>query len=47
MQSDRNRFSGDVVLDSVYMSYREEDSISDQKYEKQISRDLYYEDFNI
>ena len=36
MQSDGNSFCGDVVLDSFNMSYREEDSIVDQKYEKQI-----------
>ena len=40
MQSDRNSFGGDVVLDSFNMSYRDEDSILDQKYEKQISWDL-------
>ena len=33
------------VLDSFDMSYRDEDSILDQKYEKKISWDLYYEDF--
>ena len=45
MQSDGNSFRGDVVLDSCNMSYRDEDNILDQKYEKQISWDLYYEDF--
>ena len=34
MQSDGNSFCGDVVLD---MLYRDEDSILDQKYEKQIT----------
>ena len=45
MQSDGDSFRGDVVLGSFNMSYRDEDSILDQKYEKQISLDLYYEDF--
>ena len=30
------QFFGDVVLDSFNMSYRDEDSILDLKYEKQI-----------
>ena len=38
-QSDRNSFWGDVVLDSFNMAH--EDSVLDQKYEKQISRDRY------
>ena len=33
MQSDGNSFIGDGVLDSFKMSYRDEDSILDQKYE--------------
>ena len=33
MQSDRNSFCGDVVLDSFNMVYRDEDSILYQKYE--------------
>ena len=45
MQSDGNSFCGDVVMDSFNTSYRDEDSILDQKYEKQISWDLHYEDF--
>ena len=45
MQSDGNRFYGYVVLDSFNMAYRHEDSVLDQKYEKQISRDRYYKDF--
>jgi len=45
MQSDGNSFCGDVVLDSFNKAYRDEDSILDQKFEKQISEDLYYEDF--
>ena len=36
MQSDRNNFCGDVILDSVNMVFKDEDSISDQIYEKQI-----------
>ena len=42
MQSNGNRFGGDVVLDSFNMVYRHEDRVVDQKYKKQISRDLYY-----
>ena len=45
MQSDGSSFCGDVVLDGFNMSYRDEDSILEQKYEKQISWDLYHEDF--
>ena len=47
MQSDGNSFIGDVVLDSFNMSNRDEDSILDQKYEKQIFCALYFEDFKI
>ena len=47
MQSDRNSYCGDVVLDSLDMAYRVEDSIWDQKYKRQIFRNLYYEDFKI
>ena len=32
MQSDGKSFCGNVVLDSFNMSYRDEDSILDQKY---------------
>ena len=39
--------SGDVVMDSFNMAYNDEDSILDQKYEKQIFWDFYYEDFCI
>ena len=46
MQSDGNSFFGDVVLDSFNKEYRDKDSILDQKYEKWIFWDLYYEDFN-
>ena len=45
MQSDGNSFCGDVAFDSFNMSYREEGSILDLKYEKQISWYVYYEDF--
>ena len=45
MQSDGNSFCGDVVLGSFNMSYRDENIILEQKYEKQISWNLYYEDF--
>ena len=45
MQSDGNNFCGDLVSDGFNMSYRDEDSISEQKCEKQISWDLYHKDF--
>ena len=45
MQSDGNSFCGDVVLGIFNMLYRDEDSILEQTYEKQISWNLYYEDF--
>ena len=35
---------GDVVLDNFNMSYRDEDSILDQKYEQQLFCVLSYED---
>ena len=35
----------DNVLDSVNISYWDEDSILDQNYEKQIFSHLYYEEF--
>ena len=34
--SDRNSFCGDVLLDNFIGALREEHSITDQKYEKQI-----------
>ena len=34
MQSEGNRFGGDVVLDRVNMAYRDIDSILDQKYKR-------------
>ena len=36
MQSDWNRFCGDVVFESFNMTYRDEDIILDQIYEEQI-----------
>ena len=45
MQSDGNRFDGNVVLDSFNMAFGHEDSVLNQNYEKQIFRDLYYKDF--
>ena len=45
MQSDGNSLSGDVVLDSFNMLYRDEDSILYQKYGKQISWDLFHKFF--
>ena len=47
MRSDGNRFCGNVVLDSFHMVYRHDDSVLDQKFEKQISRDCYYKDFKV
>ena len=44
MQSDRNIFCKDVVLDSFNEEYSNENIISDKIYEKQIFWDLYYED---
>ena len=44
MLSDGISLCGDVVLDSLNMSYRDEDNILGQKYEKQIFWDLCYED---
>ena len=38
-------FCGDVALDSFNMAYRDEASNLDQKYEKQISLNLFNEDF--
>ena len=40
-----NSVWGDVVLDSFNIAYRDEGSIWEQKYEKQIFWYLYYEDF--
>ena len=45
MQSDRYSFCGDVVLNSVDMAFRDDDSILDQIYEMKICSDFYYDDF--
>ena len=45
MQSDGHSFCGEVVLDSLKMSYREEGSILDRKYGRQIFWYVYYEDY--
>ena len=45
MQSDGNSFCWDVVLESANMAYRDEDSTSNQVYEKQIVLELYKKDF--
>ena len=45
MQSDRNTFYGDVVLDSFNKAFRDKDNISDQIDKKQIFSDFYFEDF--
>ena len=47
MKSDGHSYYGDVVLDSFNMIHRDEDSILDQKHEKQIFWNLYYKDFKI
>ena len=46
MHSDKNSFDGDVVLDSVNMASRDENSILDKLYEKQIFPNNNYEDLN-
>ena len=45
MLSDGNSSCGDVVFDKFNLAYRDEDSISDQNYEKHIFWNLYYENF--
>ena len=40
-----DNFCGDVVLDSLSMAFRDEDSILDQIYEKLIFWFLYYDVF--
>ena len=45
MRSDRTNYYGDVVLDSVNMAFRDEDSIIDQKYEKKKLLGLSFERF--
>ena len=44
MQSDGNRFCGNIVFDSFNMAYRHEKDVLDKKYKKQISRDYYFKD---
>ena len=43
--NDENSFCGDVVMDSFNMAYTDEERIEDQKYDEQIFRELYHEDF--
>ena len=45
MQSNGNRFCGDVVLEGVNMAYRDTDNTLDHVYEKQIFFDFFHEDF--
>ena len=45
MQLGGNSFRGVVFLDSFNMAYRDENSILDKKYEKEIFCDLNYKDF--
>ena len=45
MQSDRNSFCGEIVLDSVNMASKDKDSFSEQIYKRQMCPDLYYDDF--
>ena len=47
MQSDRNNFWGDVVLDSVNMVFRCENSILDNIYGKQICSDFHFDNFKM
>ena len=42
MQSDGNIFCGYVVVYSFSMTFRDEESILDQMYEKQTFLDFYY-----
>ena len=44
MQSDRNTYCCDVVLDSVHMAPGDKDSILDQVCKKQICSEYYYDD---
>ena len=45
MQSDKNSFFGDVVVNSFYMAYIDDYSILDKKYEKKIFWNLYHRGF--
>ena len=40
----QNQFIGDDVLDSFNTAFRDEDSILDQMYAKQLISDFFYED---
>ena len=44
MQSDRNSFCGNVVLDSVNIKHKDVDNIC-QLYENQVHLELFYYDF--
>ena len=46
MQSDGNRFDGDVVSDSFNKTSRDIDDVLDQICKKQICLCYYYDDFN-
>ena len=46
MRSDRNNFCGDVVFYSFNKVSRDKDNILDQRCEKQICLDFYYDDFD-
>jgi len=45
MQSDGHSFGGNTVLSSIIIVKRDEDSVLDQIYEKQIFSYIYNEDF--
>ena len=47
MESDGNSSGGDVVLESVNMASRDEDSILYQIYEKQIFSNFSYEELKM
>ena len=47
IESDGNSFCGDVVLGSFHMSYRDQDNILEQKYEKQNIMGILLWRFNI
>ena len=46
MQSDRNSFCGDVVLDSVNMAPRDKDSISTKYMKSKHVRNSFFNDFS-
>ena len=47
MQSDRTTFCGDVVLDSINLTFGIKEMISDQICEKKIYFEFYQENFNL